>query len=881
MTRLTIDPECFRAAAPLRPLTCLRVWNPGDQSVPVAPLTHGVDLPGGLVADAGRLSLLDASGLPLAAQFEPLAWWPDGSVRWMLMDTLVRNLQPGWTELPLLIDDRELPVPATTLLSPDARASDPCSMQEEQDGLRVCRGGASVRLAFPLVTHRGRRLQPRIEESVWETRGPVRWAVRMEGCFPGMSGLRFTARLHSYFPTGLLKLEVRIHNSRRARHRGGLWDLGDAGAVRFRSFDVEIVPCDAGSDPSVIWRAESGLPFQADHSGSVRLYQDSSGRPNWDSQNHVNADGRVPCRFRGYRVTASDGESAGLTAQPVFQLASEQQAVTVCLPDFWQQFPKTMESSDGRIRVGLFPKEWDDCFELQGGEQKTHTLWLSLEDHQAGDSDRVTAESSFTSAGILDWVANPPQVVLPREWHIETQALPAFTPEDCCANGVLAEYVTAAVSGDQSLLARRDVIDEYGWRNFGDVWADHEQAECGMHEPVISHYNNQFDVVFGALLQRARTGDPGWTELLDPLARHVIDIDIYHTDEDRLAYNGGLFWHTDHHRQAATCTHRTYSAASQRDGQAYGGGPSDEHLYTTGLLHWYWMTGNRDAHDAVRSLADWVIQADDGAGTVLGLIDDGPTGLASATAEADYHGPGRGAGNSVSALVDGWLLSADRRYLDHAEQLIRRVVHPRDDIESLNLLDVERRWSYTVFLSALSKYLDAKAEAGERDDTYWYAAASLAHYGRWMLDHELPYFDQREKLEFPTETWAAQDLRKANVMRLAAKYCREPDRRRLISRGEEIADRAWQDLAGFESRFSARSLALVLTEGARDCWLRQSPPEPVEVPEREFPSREPFVTQKERVRRTLRSPRAMLTCVRRAASPFRWPGFFRALVRHF
>lgn len=430
------------------------------------------------------------------------------------------------------------------------------------------------------------------------------------------------------------------------------------------------------------------------------------------------------------------------------------------------------------------------------------------------------------------------------------------------------------------MTAKRDAIDEYGWRTFGELQADHEAAFYDGPRPIISHYNNQFDSVYGGILQLARTGDAAWFGLFDPLARHVADIDIYHTQNDRAAYNCGLFWHTDHYSDAGTCTHRTYTSQNTKAGQDYGGGPSDEHNYTTGLLHHYYLTGNQESRAAVISLADWVIQIDDGSQTVFGLLDDGPTGLASATASADFHGPGRGAGNSVNALIDGWLLTGERRYLAYAETLIQRVVHPEENIEALDLLNVESRWSYTVFLSALARYLDVKHEAEDHDAGYRYAAASLAHFGRWMLHHERPYFDHPEQLEFPTETWAAQELRRANVIRLAAKYCDALERTAMLQRDEELADRAWSDLERFESRFVARSLAIVMSEGARDCWLRLQTFEDEPAVERaNWGSKQEFVPQKDRVKQQLRSPAGLLRAILLAANVVRWPRALRSLLK--
>src|SRR5205823_825595 len=119
--------------------------------------------------------------------------------------------------------------------------------------------------------------------------------------------------------------------------------------------------------------------------------------------------------------------------------------------------------------------------------------------------------------------------------------------------------------------------------------------------------------------------------------------------------------------------------------RSYGGGPCNEHNYTTGLLHYYFLTGDPNARAAVLGLADWVINMDDGRRNLLGLIDGGPTGRASCTRDLGYHGPGRGCGNSVNALLDGWLASGRRSYLEKAEALIRRTVHPADDIPARRL----------------------------------------------------------------------------------------------------------------------------------------------------------------------------------------------------
>ena len=444
-------------------------------------------------------------------------------------------------------------------------------------------------------------------------------------------------------------------------------------------------------------------------------------------------------------------------------------------------------------------------------------------------------------------------------------------------------YLHDATTGRFSLDARRGSIDEYGWRNFGDVPADHEQTHYAGSNTIVSHYNNQFDMIFGGILQFAASGDPAWFDLFDPLARHVMDIDVYHTGTDRAAFNGGLFWHTDHYVDAHSSTHRTYSKHNQEPGQSYGGGPSCEHNYTTGLLHYYLLTGHPEARESVLTLAEWVIQMDDGRNTVFGLLDNGPTGAATATVSEDFHGPGRGAGNSINALLDAWTLTGSDRFLSKLEELIRRCVHPSQNPGSLHLLDAEGHWSYTVFLTALGRYLVAKRDAELFDAMYCYSRDVMQTYGRWMAFNERRTLDRPDELRYPTEAWAAQEFRKANVLRIAAS-CEDDLKQAAAMRdkADMLNDAAWHDLASFgDARLTARCLSILMTEGQREVFHRTCeasliPPGPASF---EIGPWSMFVPQKQRVRRLLKSPVKLLKAAVRAMYPARCRDALKALRR--
>jgi hypothetical protein len=265
------------------------------------------------------------------------------------------------------------------------------------------------------------------------------------------------------------------------------------------------------------------------------------------------------------------------------------------------------------------------------------------------------------------------------------------------------------------------------------------------------------------------------------------------------------------------------------------------------MLH-HFLTGSLASREAALGLARWVIDRDNGTKTIFRWLAGGDTGLASSSRTFSYHGPGRGAANSIAALLDGHRLSGDAAFLAKADQLIRRCIHPADDVKDRNLLDAENRWFYTMFLQSLGRYLDYKAERGEIDDRYAYARASLLHYVRWMVDHEYPYLERPEILEYPTETWAAQDMRKGEIFKYASKHATGAERGRFLERSEYFFRYAVEKLSSMPTRTLARPVVLLLSYGYMHAYFQKNPNEsaPAPPPGLDFGKPEVFVPQKVR-----------------------------------
>ncbi|HYE86798.1 MAG TPA: hypothetical protein VEA16_10615, partial [Vicinamibacterales bacterium] len=626
------------------------------------PVTVGVACPRGAVPRAARWVLTDQRGRQVPVQTTVLDRWGDGTTRWLLVDFQA---------------DIDVDAPSFYALAPDdtSEAGGPAiTIEHAGEILRVWTGAAVIdvpRTGSALVAaaevggrpllaasrivaedQHGTRYQLAIQRTVVERAGPLRAVLRMHGALVDAAHHRWldaSVWLHFFAGLGTVKAEVSITNPRAARHPGGVWDLGDPGSVLIRDLSIEFVPSQGGTGD--VWASLDRADRMGPAGARFTVHQESSGGSEWRHDNHLTRDNIVAARFRGFRGMRNGRDVEGLRASPIASIGSGDARVSVALPYFWEVFPKAIDADARRCAVAMFPRSYGDLHELQGGERSTLTLAVCF------GRDTVSAEP-------LAWIRSPLRVSADRaSYRYSGTWAPIAAGSERSAAGYDA-LVTSAVHGPDPLMERREVIDEYGWRNFGDLYADHEGA-------LVSHYNNQYDAVAGFITRFLQTGEHKWWLLADQLASHVTDIDLYHTARDRAAYNGGYFWHTQHYQPAGTATHRSYS---RRAGSS-GGGPCSEHNYTTGLMLHYFLTGSERSRAAVIQLANWVIDMDDGRKSRFRWIDRRDTGLATVTRSPDFHGPGRGAGNSINALIDAHRMTSEPRYLEKAERLIARCVH--------------------------------------------------------------------------------------------------------------------------------------------------------------------------------------------------------------
>lgn len=793
----------------------LVIAGPGAAPLCRQPVNVAVPFRPGAVHNTSGFQIGALGGAPVSA-VEPTSHWTDGSVKWALIKSVLEpdaTCFPEWHLQCATATDAVSHPPSVKALRVDDTAdqitvSDGClkytfNVGGPQVFPDVYAGDSAVCVGddFSIATTGTDNQDLAFSKTsvAIESQDAVSVKLAVEGTVAVSAVVRLDVSLHFEILCGSwMRVGVRIHNPHRARHVEAIWDLGDDGSINFKEFALRMVRQTADA---VRLQAEPGGDWQQTTSGRTTLFQASSGGEQWDSPNHVDASGVVRNCFRGYRLESNNNDAShGDRASPVVWIDTAngtQYGFTI--RQYWQNFPKCLGLDDSAITIGLFPAEHGGYHELQGGERKHHEIVFSFSDNR--DS--------------LNWVHNPVVLSVPVDTVKQSQVLRYSKDAD---SSTYDQVLDISLSADNGFFAKREVIDEYGWRNFGDIYADHETLYHDSEELFVSHYNNQYDAIYGFGRQFLLTGDNRWYQLMVDLARHVLDIDIYRTEEDRAEYNHGLFWHTDHYKKAHTCSHRTYSHEHYIDWQGdKGGGPGSEHCYTSGLLLYYQLTGDTDARDAVVGLAGWIRHFYEGTGTLLettkNILSTERHSLVSLCKGHKVfrykYGFDRGTGNYMRALLDSFEVTGDSNYIRETEAIFKATFADNDDLEERDLGNIELTWFYSIFLQEIIRYLDLKRGLGDLDADFCYARNGLLYYARWMAENEEPYLSRPERLEYPNDTWLAQDIRKANVLYAAYRYATS-DREILLTRARYFRDYVLQALPESDTRHFSRIQILML-----------------------------------------------------------------------
>jgi len=774
----------------------------------------GVALPFGLVKTIKQVRLSNDQ-TTLDCFIRPLSYWPDKSIKWLYVGHLTPHMSSQTLRLLVMKDEVEVTEPAKYEGIRFNKQADMFGIEfgkiKQQVALSPFNFVSSLNVdGQPLSIENGQLVvedsegkvlsaqveQVNCEEYLCPNSGNI---MALDVVFSGIlatsqatNTLQFCITARYFAQSSAIKLSCSLHNTQAAHHPAGKWDLGDPGSVLLGKFALRF---SITHHTTICYQSEIGT--ECHDAKSIHIQQNSSAGKNWQSPVHVDKQNRPSLGLKGY-VLQHNAERTEVAkrANPLISVGFAQHTLCAYMDNFWQAFPSALEVNHETLELSFLPTMHAGLLhELQGGEK-------------IGKSATLRFSSNGKTLKRLVSVPMRPE----PQWLAKTKCLPWFGP--ALPESDIMQLVSAGLKGKTNFIEKREIADEFGWRNFGDLWADHEADGSKSDSLFVSHYNNQYDPIYGFLRQYLLTGEAAWFALGHELAEHVKHVDIYHTQADKAEYNGGLFWHTDHYLQAFTATHRSYSKHQESNAyqdHAGGGGPGGQHCYTTGLMLHYFLTGSPSSRQAVMTLADWITHVYEGSGCLLEVLlafkNRYQAGIKDIFCER--YPLDRGTANYMVALMDCYELSAEPTYLQRVNHIIQHTVHPNDDIETRNLANVEATWFYTVFLQGICRFLGIKEALQQFDASFFYARDALLHYANWMLHNEYPYLEKPSILEYPNQTWTAQDMRKVHIF--AAAYYYDPEHNQaFLDQATHFQSYVVGQLSTDETREYTRILALLM-----------------------------------------------------------------------
>lgn len=790
------------------------------------PVSVSIPFENSKVFNTNTLILVNNDQQNILCQITPLALWPNNSLKWVRVDfqysinensTNTIYLKSSHSEHS--IEDNSIQIKETPKLFFINTGSIIFQVNKNELGIFTLEDNNNLVTqinSLILTDNENRQYIPKITASNFnkilaDHSNKLKITLQFSGSFQNSqqeSTINFKAEITFYLNKSYIKFHIVLHNPNSMVHSGGKWDLGNENSIFLKSFNAVF---NKQSNDLLYCKTNETNPWKEYSPNELLIFQSSSGGENWQSKNHINHQGKVTLEFNGYRLTSSaqqepleKAERASPTihinhgASKDINKTISNSSLTMHIENFWQKFPKAIEVNANSVTLGLFPHQATGGFELQPGEKKSDTFYVDY----GGNKDQ------------LHHFESPIHISVCVDYLTKTKAIPFFstTESETSYNDIINDGINSA----NNFFHKRELIDEFGWRNFGDLYADHETLECLGNDELISHFNNQYDPLYGLLKQYLTTNNLQWLTLANDLADHVKNIDIYHTTQDRNEYNGGLFWHTDHYLPAETASHRTYSKhqiSNAYQDHAGGGGPGGQHCYTTGLMLHYFLTGDESSKQAVTKLSNWITNVYEGSGTLADFLLAIKNKNRNDTKNifTGKYPLDRGTGHYITALIDTYELTGKQSYLDKASLIIKNTIHPEDDIEARNLDNVEECWFYTVLLQAIYRYLQTKENSYQFDRSFNYAKNALLHYANWMCKNEQPYLTTPENLEYPNHTWAAQDIRKANILYMASYFAKnETLKQSCQDKANSIYNYVIQTLSNEPTRSFTRILSILM-----------------------------------------------------------------------
>lgn len=552
------------AAAP--PAIEVRVREPDGIARAKWPLTVSVPFARAVLREAGGLTVKDDTGTALPIQSRALSRWPDGSIRWLLVDTQL-DLRSG--------QERTLTV------APGAAAGSAPTLAIDDGAERIQIDTGALRFAIPrdrfaildalqpagekrplsgatgallVAGERTATAQKPTAVTIVE-RGPLRTRVALQGSYG--NGFDYLVRLDVYAGQPF----VRVLHTFINRHPAAFVSMPRL------AIELPLGPL----QPTTYRAAVSGARIAA--------------RPIPEDGAHLVQRDNV--------TTEIEGDSGTGQLEGWIEASGSAVNVGIAARWMWQEYPQSFELRRDRLTYNLWAPEADPAT-VGVGAAKTHELVI------------WAARSGQLPAGVGVALGRPLVGVVDPRYLAGTAALPL---------ALTAVEPNPAFIREASAAAHR-----YLKRNAQERWNDCGKVQCDEHglertrvgafgmwnwgdwnfrgyqdtvKGTDSWGNLEYDTTEVLALTYATSGDPRLFDAMVAAARHYGDVDIIHAAPTRPEWVG-----MNHPKNPL---HFSFQL----------GGPDLGHTWVQGLVDYYYLTGDERGIEAARGIGDYLVQRAD------------------------------------------------------------------------------------------------------------------------------------------------------------------------------------------------------------------------------------------------------------------------------
>ena len=585
-----------------------------------APVTFGFPLPKGGLYDLSNMRVVDGDGKEVPAQFTATVFWPDDSLKWVLIDFTTSLPADGKKTLAVEIgnDVRTAPRKSQLTVTDEGGSvtvvTGPLKAVMDKARFNILRQvwcdknrdrrfgeqelvGASAPEGIRLVDERGEQFAMSLRKPdavTIEERGPRKVVVRVAGQYANKAGetyMSYITRLT--FREGSTRVTV-AHTHVNSYLKTEFTDITSlsmplqaVGGKLGRDRQFELLQLD---DKKCILKVPGEtIERERYHGGS--WFKNPSGR------------------------------------------------IGVNVHEFWQRWPKRLAAHSDGYDIDLLPKQPSADY----GKEFPNRLMFPF----VSGKYRFKWGMSFTTRITfeLSGTIPPPErtadadvpvvAVLPASWYAETKALGDMAAP---LGKQFAQWDKFVVQSYKLHMLRKEHNREYGYLNYGD-WYGERGRNWG---------NNEYDLAHGLFMQFARTGRRQYYRLALAAARHQADVDCIHAYPDP-AYVGANHLHSFAHT-GGWSQHLSHVGWSHRyDGLTQA---SNGHTWADGMMDAWCLTGDARVMEGAIGLGEHIAWSMSRSFKKLGTHE-------------------RSAGWSLAAIMAIYRGTCDPVYLEAAKRIAR------------------------------------------------------------------------------------------------------------------------------------------------------------------------------------------------------------------